>query len=212
MNLDGLFIHKLHKIVPAGSAKVLVESVEGPIILEIDRGNIQMLHVAFDPLDSNWPIERSWANFIANAMEYLGSLGDAVVRSGIEPGAALTTRLPAVAQEVLLRLPDGEEIELEPADPTAFAWGPARRVGLYELTWTKPEGGEGRRVFAVNQFDSEEGRIAAAESISFSVDEVRGTSGQRGTRWTGLWPWLLGVAMVLLLLEWWMWQRRAGAG
>lgn len=212
VNLDGLFVHKLHKIVPAGSSRVLVESVEGPMVFEILRGNVNLIHVAFDPLDSNWPIEKSWAIFVPNAMEYLGSMGDAVVRSGVVPGEALTTRLPAETEEVTMRLPDGEELTFKPIDPTSFTWGPARRVGLYEVTWSQSDGEDQRRIFAVNQFDSQESQIAAAEKIAFSVDEVLGTAGERGKRWTGLWPWLLGVAMALLLFEWWMWQRRAGAG
>lgn len=212
VNLDGLFVHALRKLVASGVARPIVESVEGPMVLEVDDGVVQMLHVAFDPLDSNWPIERSWANFVANAMEYLGSLGDALAHAGTAPGATLTGRIPRSAEQLVLHLPDGSSQEVSAVGTGAFAWGPARRVGLHELTWTDAEGQEGRRVFAVNQFDSEEGRIGAAETIAFSVDEVTGGSSDRTRRWTDLWPWLIGAALVLLLVEWWLWQRRAGAG
>ncbi|MCH2162546.1 MAG: hypothetical protein MK085_11830, partial [Phycisphaerales bacterium] len=97
-------------------------------------------------------------------------------------------------------------------DPSAFAWGPARRGGLYELTWNDASEGDGRRVFAVNLFDGDEGRIQSLDTIALSVDEVSGDRGERRSRWTGLWPWLLGVVLVMLMLEWWLWQRRAGAG
>ncbi|MCH2161054.1 MAG: BatA and WFA domain-containing protein, partial [Phycisphaerales bacterium] len=49
VNLDGLYVFEYHKIAPGPVGQPLVESGSGPLVLEIDRGNLQMLHVAFDP-------------------------------------------------------------------------------------------------------------------------------------------------------------------
>ena len=212
VNLDVLYVFNYHKIAPGPVGQPIVETGSGPLIMEIDRGNIQMVHVAFDPLESNWPPERSWANFVPNVIEYLGTLDDAVATAGGRPGDALTARLPADATNVRLRLPGGDELDLTPVDPVNFAWGPARRVGLYELTWDHGEDATDRRVFAINLFDDEEGRIQSVDTIALSVDEVTGDRGERGNRWTGLWPWLLGIVLAMLMLEWWLWQRRAGSG
>ena len=212
VNLDGLYVFNYRKISPGSAAQPLVETNLSPLILEIDRGPIQMIHLAFDPLDSNWPPERSWANFVPNAIEYLGSRDDAVAIAGFQPGSALTTRLPAAATDVKIFTPDAREIPLNPIDPAEFSWGPIRRAGLYELTWTDPKLGEDRRIFAVNLFDGREGVIQSKDKIVFSVDEVQGKLGERGNRWAGLWPWLLGLSLCLLMLEWWLWQRRAGSG
>ena len=212
VNLDTLFVHSLQKLVAGGVARALVESIEGPLVVELDTGEMQLIHVAFDPLDSNWPIERSWANFIANAMEYLGSIGDAIAQRGNVPGGALTARVPPSVTNLVLRLPDGTALDLRTPSGGSFAWGPARTVGLYELSWDQGDDRVGHRVFAVNQFDAAESVIAAKDTIAFSVDEIVGGSGEQTKRWADGWPWLVGAAMVLLMLEWWLWQRRAGAG
>jgi hypothetical protein len=84
---------------------------------------------------------------------------------------------------------------------------------LYELSWSVPEKSERERtIFAVNQLDSEEARIAAVRDITFGVQDIRGRIAERGMQWTGLWPWLLGAVLALSMIEWWLWQRRAGTG
>ena len=113
-----------------------------------------------------------------------------------------------------MRLPDGTEEVVETGDPTNLAWGPVRRAGLYELSWEEPGStARERRTFAVNQLDEVERRIDAAESIDFSVDVIDGSAARAGgTRWQDFWPWILGASLVLMLIEWWIWQRQSAAG
>ena len=213
VNLDGLYVNSLRKVILSGTAQALAEGSAGPMIMEIDRGDLQMIHVAFDPLDSNWPIERSWANFVANSVEYLGSLTDAVARSGRSPGETIQAQVPQSASDLQMMLPDGEVVEITAPTTGTLSWGPVRTVGLYELSWSLPEKTERERmIFAVNQMDSDEARIAAVRDITFGVQDIQGRISERGMQWTGLWPWLLGAVLALSMIEWWLWQRRAGTG
>ena len=66
--------------------------------------------------------------------------------------------------------------------------------------------GEQRRLFAVNPADGE-GRIAAAAEIALGTRSVTGSAGG-GVTLSDLWPWALGVALVVLVLEWWVYHRR----
>jgi hypothetical protein len=214
VNLDELYISSMHKVTTGPGVTTLVESGDGPLVVALDRGPVQMIHVTFDPLDSNWPYLRSFVNFVPNAVEYLGGLGEALATTGIAPGEPIVTRLPDQAKEIRIRLPDGSEESVETGDPSNLAWGPVRRAGLYELSWEEPGTSDRRqRVFAVNQLDATERRIDAAESIDFSVDVIGGSAAKAGgTRWQDFWPWILGVALALMILEWWIWQRQSAAG
>ena len=95
----------------------------------------------------------------------------------------------------------------------SLSWGPARTTGLYELSWSLPGSADReRKLFAVNQMDSDEARISAVQDITFGVDSIQGRVAERGMQWSGLWPWLLGVVLALSMVEWWLWQRQAGTG
>jgi hypothetical protein len=87
-------------------------------------------------------------------------------------------------------------------------WGPVRRAGLYRLDWTEPGGSTGSAEVAVNMVSKGEGRIGAREEIEFSIDTVSGNRAVRASR-NALWPWLLGIGLLFLLLEWYVYFRKA---
>ena len=121
VNLDELYISSMHKVTTGPGVTTLVESGDGALVVALDRGPVQMIHVTFDPLDSNWPYLRSFVNFVPNAVEYLGGLGEALATTGIAPGEPIVTRLPDQAKEIRIRLPDGSEESVETGDPSNLA-------------------------------------------------------------------------------------------
>ena len=154
-----------------------------------------------------------WANFVANAVEYLGSLTDAVAQSGRAPGETFQVRIPQNASDLKMKLSNGQTFDVTSPTSESLSWGPARTAGLYELSWSVPGSDEREsKTFAVNQMDSDEARISAVQDITFGVDSITGRVAERGMQWSGLWPWLLGVVLALSMVEWWLWQRRAGTG
>lgn len=214
VNLDDLFIGRLAKVIPGSGVSVLAESGDGPLILEVERGPIHLVHVAFDPLDSNWPYLRSFVNFTANTVDYLGTVGDALTSSAGVPGRPITVRLPADATDVKILPPGGEPLDLRPGQTGLVSWGPVRKAGLHEITWQEPDQPErSRRMVAVNQLDRDERRIGAAESVEIGTAAVQGQRARTGgRRWQDLWPWILVAVIGLSFVEWILWQRQVGAG
>jgi hypothetical protein len=215
VSFDDLLIGKMRALAPDTDVEVLAEAAEGPIVLFTERGSTALLQVTFNPLDSNGPFGDGLVNFVCNAIEWMGTGRDALSREGFRPGEALTTRLPADAQEIRLQLPDRTELPVVTADPERFAWGPLRLTGLYELSWDAPTGTAGRtssreaRAFAVNLFDPQEGHIAPVEDLKLGVETVAGRRPGQGLQ-TPLWPWALGACLLVLLAEWWVYVRRTG--
>ncbi len=214
VNLDQLYVASLRKVSTGTAASVLVDSGDGPMIVEVDRGPISLVHVAFDPLDSNWPYLRSFVNFISNAIEYLGTRGDALTSQGRSPGDALTVRLSPSVSDVRVRTPDGIEDSVGTEPDGSVVWGPARRAGLHEISWAPAEGGpRASLVVAVNQLSPDERRVSVADEVRFGVSSIQGQATETGgARWRDLWPWLLAAFALLSVLEWRWWQRQSGAG
>ena len=215
VNLEDLYVGEMRKLVAGQGVRTLVDTGDGPLVVEVDRGPLHLVHVAFDPLDSNWPYLRSFVNFVPNAIEYLGSSGDALTAKSVAPGEPIVVRVPADAVDVAIRTPSGETSPVTPDPGGLVSWGPASRAGLYDLTWRRPGSEEvfGRKV-AVNQLSSEERDVASVEVTVLGAEEIRGdrVRAASGTRWYDLWPWLLGIVVVLSMVEWYLWQRQAGAG
>lgn len=208
VNLDSLFIGELRKLAPSSEAVVLAETGAGPAIVEVRHEGSTILHVAFDPMESNWPFQRGFVNFIINAVEYLGGATETLADDVLRPGDALSDRLPLAAKEVRLSLPDGTTETLTPADPAQFTWGPIRLAGLYELSWDDPASSDQpSRKFAVAIDAEAEGRIDAAADVKFSEDVVKGVRGGSAVQ-TALWPWLLAAVLGIQLLEWWLYTKR----
>lgn len=206
--LDDLFIWTMPKVVAGDDARVLADAVEGPLVVEIDRGGVQALWVAFHPLDSTWWRQRSFAIFVPNAIEYLASVGGAVVEQGIEPGEVISMLLDPGVTSATVTLPDESVVDVPVASDGQLVWGPVTRAGVYRVAWTTPRGTESTTEVAVNMLDEAEGRVAARETVEFSIDRVEGLRPATASR-NALWPWLLGVGLLVLMLEWLVYYRKS---
>lgn len=208
VNLDRLYVGSMNKLAPNSEIEVLAESVEGPLIMSIDRGGLRMVHVSFDLLESNWPRLRSFVNFVANALPWIATTGEAASYEGLTTADVITSRVPLAAQDVTIELPDGERESLLLTTPGSVSWGPPARTGLYTLRWSMPGSDEEMaKEFAVNLVNEPEGHVQADEELEFSVDLVQGRFGAQQI-WRSLWPWLIGVAIAMLMIEWLIYNRK----
>ncbi len=209
VNLDGLFVASMTAVAPGGDADVIVEASEGPLVVTVNRGPLTLVYVSFDPMESNWPLQRGFVNFCSNAIAWLAAGGQAVTDEPLAPGDIITARLPSDARTPVLRLPDEREIALVVPAQSNLSYGPLRRSGVYRLQWEQGSADRAATTlsYAVNMKTRTEGRCDAASEISFATERVTGVQGG-GSAASAAWPWLLLAAFVLLILEWWVWLRR----
>ena len=206
VNLDELGVARAVAYSPASDVETVVEGSDGPLVMTLARGGGQAVVVAFNPLDSNWPFQRGFVNFMANAVEFLAASGREAALPTIMPGDTQPIRLPSGVRSIELVSPSGRTQELAVTDPVQAVVGPLRQAGVWTARWV--EGGEQRaRPIAVALQDPREGRIGALESLAFGLETVRGVKGGESGR-SALWPWLLLAALAVLTLEWLVYLRK----
>ncbi|MEO1585176.1 MAG: VWA domain-containing protein [Planctomycetota bacterium] len=204
------------EIDAAAGVTVLAEAGVGPVIIDAATADARAIVAAFDPDRSSWPFDVSYVVFLAAAVEALGGVSsDAVDLVSAQPGGTIGTRLPPGAARVSLRADGIQRTSLTPAPDGRIAFGPVARAGLYTLEWSGQaaardavEGDRVRRSLAVNLLDPSETDIRPEPSLTFASGGVAAAETGSASAPRRLWPWLLAAALVIILFEWWVYNRK----
>ncbi len=156
--------------------------------------------------NTNWPLKVSFPLFLRNALLHLGNVRDAGTEEALKPGQVKHLRLGGVP-EVRVTRPDGKTEKLERGARADFAVAGTEQVGVYLVRWDDPggQGGQSRR-FAVNLFDPLESDLAPAEAVT--VGAVTVAAGGERKQPVDLWKWPVLAGLVVLVLEWWVYNKR----
>ncbi|MCC5822211.1 MAG: VWA domain-containing protein [Phycisphaerales bacterium] len=219
LTLDGVVLGRARPArIPDDSGVIsLAETAEGPAIIEISDGTVRALSVLFDPGQSSWPFQVSFVVYLASAVEYLttgaGQAGGIGSRQ-ITPGGVLADFVPQGADRVRVVPPQGPALDLEPGPDGRVVYGPIRHRGIYRLEWSGPpgeadiaEGSRYTRFYAANLLDGHESDTRAAEELGLS-DRIVQARRDEGRGLMELWPWAVLLALGIMMLEWWVYNRR----
>jgi hypothetical protein len=121
-------------------------------------------------------------------------------------GDAVSIRHNASADQIVVVAPgDGRRTTLQPSGEVSFAGTEA--LGVYTVEQSaqgKPLGDP--EYFAVNLFSREESDIAPRPNLAFTGTE--GTPADINVeRPLEIWPWVLLASLILLSVEWWLYNR-----
>ncbi len=223
--LDNLMIAKLpHLVVPDDAGlDVLATADKGPGILELTTAKTHAIIVPFDVAESTWPFDVSFVIFTGASVQYLGQDAGIYGDRGdsLKPGSVLTDRLPLGAADVTISVPDaqgnpgGTTIAISPAVDGRIAFGPIDHAGLYRLSWTGPvatgdmiDGGKATRLYAANLLDAQESDIAASPMLRLAALDVTASKADTTKATYRLWPWLILAGLLILMLEWYVYNRK----
>ena len=198
------------------AARVLAETGAGPVIFDAATAGTRAIVVAFDPDTSSWPFDVSYVVFLATAVETLGGVGaDQPELASARPGGTLSPRLPLGARNVRVRIPNAPDMDLSPAPDGRVAFGPITQAGLYTLEWSGPAGPRDTvdgsiisRALAVNLLDLNETDIRPQDSLPFASGDVAAAASGSADAPRRLWPWLLVLLMLIMLVEWYIYNRK----
>jgi hypothetical protein len=217
LNLDNLDIFKSLKAeIPTGStAQVLGESTSGPVFFELITADARALVATFDPTSSDWPFDVSFIVFLSYSTDYLGTGGGWAVARSSQPGLTLSDRLPDKSSAVECTGPGGITVGAGLAPDGSASFGPFPKVGIYTASWTGPgaagdvtANGTSKRRLAVNLLDPMESDIRAAQEIKLASTDAAARKGETGGSVRILWPWMLLAALAVVMLEWFIYNRK----
>jgi hypothetical protein len=189
----------------------------GALLAEVATAQSRAIVVTFDVAASDWPWEPGFIVFLGQALRYVAADLDADIGRMVRPGETFSDRLPAGATDArVTHLPTGERVALVPAPDGSVAYGPVLRIGEYEMSWVGEagpadvqEGGRIRRRFTANLLSPEESDNRAAPDVQIASRAVGVASdSDRARSPRKLWPWLIVAALLIMMLEWWIYNRK----
>ncbi len=216
VGFDSLIIAKSQacEVDPDSPVTVLATGQFGPVIAEVSDAQTRALLCTFDITNSTWPFDPGFVLYTAAGLVYLGNDG-AAASPILHPGETLAQRIPTGARNVTVGLPDKTRVELSPTADGRVVYGPVRKVGIYTLSWQGPAlgsdievDGRVRRAVAVNLLDAYESQINSARELNLASRVEQATQDGAGSAFRKLWPYLLLGALAVMLVEWWVYNRK----
>jgi len=188
--------------------RLIETSGEAPLLFTLPRGSYTDLVMTFPllgergELTTNWPLQPSFPLFLRNVVRVLGNVGDAVREATVQPGEPLVLRPEASVRWLMITPPAGPTETLERGPRPEFTYANTEAVGIYRVV---RDDGQDRR-FAVNLLDALESNIEPRSEIQIGTERVASGSERRQPR--EIWKWAALLALILLLLEWYLYNRR----
>lgn len=185
-------------------AQTLIEGPQGPVLARYSKDGRQYLLLTFAVTDSTWWNKLGFPVFLYNAMRFLGSGAAIGEQEPTRPGDAFDIPLPSGTTSATVTAPDNQKSTVTP-DPSGVArFAGTSRVGVYSVT----PAAEGADRYAVNLEDAAESDIAPREDLKLA-DGVKVTVGEGiKTSTPEIWRWFLATALLILLTEWYIYNRR----
>lgn len=209
---------------PPLGGRVLIDSTKGPLFAIAPRDRYEDAVLGFEIIgtdesgartfNTDWPRKHSFPSFWLNVLEYFAG-GEGSSLTYIQPEQLVELRVAGSATELKVELPDGQQRSVALDQPGRLSFQDTSQLGVYQVR----EGSQVKKRFAVNLFDRDESDIRLrvrqdskdglqqVDSLSIGYVDVAAQSPTSQVR-RELWRPLLVAALVVLILEWYIYNRR----
>jgi hypothetical protein len=223
LELAGIQIADAQLVKPPLGGRALVDTTAGPLASIAPRDRFEDVVLGFEIVGRNeagertfntdWPRKHSFPSFWLNVLEHFSSGVEA--QQTHRPGEVVELRMPPGTDTVSIELPDGSRVGVEVDSTGRVAFQETERLGTYQV-YAKDMV---VKQFAVNLFDRDESDVALrvrekgedglniVENLAIGYVEVAARSPNADIR-KELWKGLLLLALVVLILEWYIYNRR----
>ena len=229
--IDANLAHPIMRYVQTGDIRLIMESYPlttprgGSILIDTDVGPL----VAIGPRDgyedvviamnlvsrgddgstfytTDWVARYGFPVFLNNAVRYLGGVsGEQSSIGSVQPGETISLRSSNPVDRVVIESPEGQKTTVRVSGNNDFVFAGTNSLGIYDVREGKNKETDNR--FAVNLFDGYESQITPRATINTEYEEIEAERGWESTRREG-WKYLLIGALVVLLVEWYIYNRR----
>ncbi|MGB2865078.1 MAG: VWA domain-containing protein, partial [Sedimentisphaerales bacterium] len=204
VDLTNLFVAKCHRMILPRDADVLAEFNETPALALVRRNGSEFLLAGFDVLQSNWPFEPGFVLFCYNAAGFLGMQLGGSQEMNLKVGEPIVVEGLDGQMTVQIDGPDFSGTEIRSSVSGSLRFPGTGRAGTYRLSI----GEQPARFFAVNLLDPKESNIEPQREIVLSGQPVQAEESDLSRANLPLWPFLVGLALVLVCLEWIIYNRK----
>lgn len=218
VSLSRLRISEMRKIEtePTLGALTIAMSDEGPAMVESSANAVHVLALPFILDKTTWAFDPGFVVFVGAAIRYLGEdVGTGATSKDFQPGSVISDRLPTGADDIILRLPNGQTQRLVPAADGKITFGPLATIGIYSVSWNGPagptdtrSGGGASRAYAANLADGDESNIGARSNVSTAATVAMAKSKGSVDADRRLWPYFVLLALAIAMLEWFIYNRK----
>jgi Ca-activated chloride channel homolog len=205
VNWNNVHVRKAKVIDPPQWARTLVEAEGGPLVIVGDTGVRRVGAITFDLHDSDLPLQVTFPILLVNLINYLAPGRSFDVPDGVAPGSSVIIKPDPSVDTVAIASPSNQVFTVRPAGGDVV-FKDTQELGAYGVTLLS---GDQQAIdyFAVNLFDPAESNIRPADTIRVGQSQI--TSAQADeTGWQEWWPWLAALALLILLIEWWVYHGR----
>lgn len=182
-------------------ARVLVDSEGGPLVFAGETGGRRVAVLTFKLQDSDLPLQLAYPVLMSNLLTYLAPAQAFSAPDGLHPGETLLIRPAGGDGSIAIDDPTGQRFQA-PATEAGVLFTNSNRLGLYTVVSAQRVVGQ----FAVNLFDAGESTIAPAAQLTIGQASLAATTADE-TGQLELWPWLAAAALIVLLIEWYVFHR-----
>lgn len=195
--------------VPPRTPRLLESDKDVALMFALSRRHFTDLVMAFPIItdkgewNTNWPLQPSFPLFMRNVLYTLGEVADAAGEERTQPGQVKALKPDAAVQEIEVTNPENEVQKLQRGNRAEFAFGKTDRVGVYGVRW---DGGD--RAFSVNLLDADESNIEPRGVGEIEIGTAEIKAEVQRTQPREVWKWVALVALLALLVEWYIYNRR----
>ncbi|MCZ6817055.1 MAG: VWA domain-containing protein [Planctomycetota bacterium] len=204
--LHNVMIFKWRRMTLPNHAEILVEGEDSAIIVFASDPGHRYLMTAFDLLESDIALKVPFMIIFQNAVRYMAGGGLTESRGILSPGQTLTIPVPPGANEVRITAPGGVEETISVMGSHSVTYAKTQQAGIYRFEFDDAH--DTTDVFAANILNPTESRVAPVEKLVLTAGtpiEIIDADTQVNEP---LWPYAAAVALLILLFEWWVYNKR----
>lgn len=212
VSLSDVSVLKAARINPGNWMRVVVDSDGAPLLVAGENDGRRIVVLTFDLHMSDLPLQVAFPLLLSNIVGYL-SPGSGAEAAQLTPNQPLALQMDPAITELRLTRPDGRQISSNNSDQITVQNGQAvyadtDALGVYTVEEFKDGELQARHRYAVNLFAANESQVEPKADIA-----IRQTSGLQSAATDErvgrqeFWRWLAAIALILLVIEWLVYQR-----
>jgi hypothetical protein len=194
--------------IPSQTPRLLEADRDTALLFTLPRASFTDVIMAFplitdqDEWNTDWVKQLSFPLFLRNILYFLGNVSDAAGEEAVQAGQVKTIRPDVPVRKIDVIDPNGKKTTLDRGNRPDFLYGKTDELGVYQVEAE----GAGPRSFAVNLLDPEESNLEPRGQFRIGATKISPGEIRRTPK--DLWHWVALAALVLIILEWYIYNRR----